>query len=90
LFVKAREQVDFVIKPRSTRNYSIRTFRESGTILVLFEEDDGELRYRSADDDSGRDYNARIRYRLFKGHRYVIRARLFYQHLEGQFAMMMW
>ena len=90
LFIKAGEQVDFVIKPRSTRNYSIRTFGESDTILVLFQEDDGELRYRSADDDSGRDYNARIRYRLVKGHRYVIRARLFYQHLEGHFAMMMW
>lgn len=90
LFVKSGEQVDFVIKPKSTRNYTIRTFGESDTILVLFEEDQGELRYRSADDDSGRDYNARIRYRLVKGRRYVVRARLYYQHLEGQFAVMMW
>jgi len=90
LFVKAGEQVDFVIRPRSTRNYSIRTFGKSDTILVLFEDEAGELRYRSADDDSGRDYNARIRYRLVKGRKYVIRARLYYQHLEGQFAMMLW
>lgn len=90
LFVKAGEQVDFVIKPRSTRNYTIRTFGESDTILVLFEEDGDELRYRSADDDSGRDYNARIRYRLVKGRKYVIRTRLYYQEMEGQFALMMW
>lgn len=90
LFVNAGEQVEFVIKPKSTRNYSIRTFGASDTILVLFEEDGDELRYRSADDDSGRDYNARIRYRLVKGRRYVIRARLYYQEMEGQFALMMW
>ena len=90
LFVKAGEQVDFVIQPTATRNYTLRTFGESDTILVLFEEDEGELRYRSADDDSGRDYNARIRYRLIKGRRYVIRARLYYQEMEGQFALMLW
>jgi len=27
---------------------------------------------------------------LVKGRRYVIRARLYYQHMEGQFALMLW
>ncbi|MEK6478481.1 M12 family metallopeptidase [Catalinimonas sp. 4WD22] len=90
LSIKAGDQVDYVIVPKTTRTYSIRTFGESDTILVLFEDEEGEWRYRGADDDSGKDYNAHLRYRLIKGHRYVLRARLYYQHMEGNFAIMMW
>ncbi|WKN29616.1 M12 family metallopeptidase [Porifericola rhodea] len=90
LEIRAGDQVDHLIKPKTTRTYNIRTFGKSDTILVLFEEEDGEWKYRSADDDSGKEYNAHLRYRLIKGRRYMLRTRLYYQHLEGNFAVMMW
>ncbi|MEM6844324.1 MAG: M12 family metallopeptidase [Bacteroidota bacterium] len=90
LFIQPGEQVDYVIRPKSTRYYNIRTFGDSDTILVLFEDEGGELRYRTADDDSAQDYNAQIRFKLIKNHTYVLRARLYYQDLVGQFAIMMW
>ncbi|WPP52969.1 M12 family metallopeptidase [Catalinimonas niigatensis] len=90
LSIKATNQVNYVIVPKATRMYNIRTFGESDTVLVLFEDEGGEWRYRSGDDDSGKDYNAHLRYRLIKGRRYIIRARLYYQHMEGNFAIMMW
>ena len=90
LFMQHSEQVNFVIHPKSTRYYNIRTFGNSDTVLVLFEDEDGELRYRKGDDDSGQDYNAHIRFKLIKNHEYALRARLYYQDMMGQFAIMMW
>nr|WKN35132.1 M12 family metallopeptidase [Tunicatimonas sp. TK19036] len=90
LFIQPGDQVNYVIQPKATRYYDIRTFGTSDTILVLFEDEDGELRYRTADDDSAQEYNAHIRYKLVKGRKYVLRARLYYQNLTGQFAIMMW
>lgn len=90
LNIKPTNQVDFVIIPKTSRTYNIRTFGDSDTVLVLFEDEGGEWKYRGGDDDSGKNYNAHLRYRLMKGHRYVVRARLYYQHLEGNFAIMMW
>jgi hypothetical protein len=44
-----------------TRYYEIRTFGASDSVMVLFEYQDGEPRYLTADNDSGEDRNAYIR-----------------------------
>ena len=90
LFIQPGEQVNYVIRPKTTRYFNIRTFGTSDTVLVLFEDENGDLRYRAADDDSAQDYNAHIRFKLIKNHVYVLRARLYYQDLTGHFAIMMW
>jgi len=84
------EQRNFVILPTTTRYYDIRTFGTSDTVMVLFEEENGELKYRTADDDSGEDYNASLRVRLIKGHKYVLRIRLYWSDVTGRTAVMMW
>ena len=84
------EQMNFRLKPNVTRYYNIRTFGISDTVMVLFEEVNGELRYLSADDDSGQNYNASIRVRLFPGRRYILRIRLYYSDRAGETSVMMW
>jgi hypothetical protein len=84
------EQLDLVIEPNATRYYNIRTFGVSDTVMVLFEDDNGDLRYLTADDDSGEDYNSQIRIRLFKGRHYVLRIRLYYSFRAGETVLMMW
>ncbi|MEL7124049.1 MAG: hypothetical protein AAFO07_31715 [Bacteroidota bacterium] len=88
--IKPSEQKDFLFIPTSNRYYNIGTFGEMDTVMVLFEENNGELEYRSGDDDSGKDYNALIRLRLIKGRRYVIRLRLYFKHHSGDSAIMVW
>jgi hypothetical protein len=83
-------QANFVILPTSTRYYEMRTFGTSDTVMVLFEEEEGELRYRTADDDSGEDTNAQVHLKLIKGHKYVLRVRLYYAERSGETAVMMW
>jgi hypothetical protein len=90
LEISAGEQLDFVIEPNVTRYYEIRTFGVSDTVMVLFEDDNGNLRYLTADDDSGEDYNARIRIRMLKGRHYVLRIRLYYSDRTGETVVMMW
>ena len=58
--------------------------------MVLFEDENGEPKYRTADDDSGEDYNANIRVKLVKGRRYILRIRLYYSWRSGETAVMMW
>jgi len=58
--------------------------------MVLFEDVNGELRYLTADDDSGVDRNASFRVKLFAGRRYVLRVRLYYAQQAGATAVMMW
>jgi hypothetical protein len=83
-------QSNFVIRPAATRKYEIRTFGASDTVMVLFEDDNGELRYLAGDDDSGEDYNASLQVKLLKGRRYVLRVRLYYEDRAGETALMMW
>ncbi|MEQ8380945.1 MAG: M12 family metallopeptidase [Coleofasciculus sp. A1-SPW-01] len=90
LTIAPGEQMNFRIEPNATRSYMIRTFGTSDTVMVLFEEVDGELRYLTGDDDSGEDYNAEIKVRLFRGRRYVLRIRLYYSDRAGETAVMMW
>jgi len=81
--IGAGEQVDFVIRPKSSRKYTIETKGASDTLLALFEEIDGEPRYVAADDDSGTDLNASISHKLFKGRTYIVRLRLYYPGQTG-------
>ena len=52
--------------------------------------DSSDLKYLTADDDSGEDYNASFRIRLIKGRTYVLRIRLYWSESSGETAVMMW
>ncbi len=84
------EQKNFTIQPQATRTYTIQTFGNSDTVMVLFEDQNGDLRFVAGDDDSGYDRNARIRVRLFRGRKYVLRIRLYLNYAAGATAVMMW
>jgi hypothetical protein len=90
LQISAGEQRNFTVKPQETRYYQIQTFGTSDSVMVLFEDVDGELRYLTADDDSGQDTNAYFRIKLMRGGRYVLRIRLYYSDRPGETAVMMW
>ncbi|PQO42530.1 hypothetical protein C5Y93_27380 [Blastopirellula marina] len=83
-------QMNYVIEPTSTREYTLQTFGQADTVIVLFEDVDGDLRYVDGDDDSGTSTNARIRARLRKGKRYKLRVRLYLNYASGETAVMMW
>jgi hypothetical protein len=84
------QQKDFNVLPSETRDYKFRSFGDSDTVMVLFEEEGGEFRYVVGDDDSGWDRNAAFRVRLVRGHKYQLRIRLYYQFATGDTAVMMW
>lgn len=84
------EQLNFVIKPSVSRKYTIQTFGNLDTVMVLFEDVDGEPVYLSGDDDSGTNFNARIEVRLMRGRTYWLRLRLYYAHATGQGTVMLW
>jgi hypothetical protein len=90
LSIEPGEQKNFIIEPNLTRYYNIQTFGESDTVMVLFEDAEDELQYRTADDDSGEDYNAKIRLKLLKKHRYILRVRLYYRDRSGETGLLMW
>ena len=84
------EQLDFEIQPRVTRKYTIQTFGNMDTVMVLFEDENGEPVNLAGDDDSGTSLNARIEIRLRRGHTYYLRLRLYYARATGQGAVMLW
>ncbi len=84
------EQLDFVVEPEYSRRYTFQTFGDLDTVMVLFEEIDGEPRYVDGDDDSGQNYNAKIRERLFRGRKYIVRLRLYFAGAYGEGAVMMY
>ncbi|WP_088648696.1 M12 family metallopeptidase [Marinibacterium profundimaris] len=84
------EQVDFVIRPEFSRDYTIQTFGRMDTVMVLFEDINGEPHYVQGDDDSGFSLNAKITQRLFRGRTYYIRLRLYYAEAQGEGALMMY
>ncbi len=90
LAIAEGEQGNFIIEPDATRNYNIQIFGEADAVMVLFEEVDGTLRYVAGDDDSGTNSNATINWKLFKGRRYVVRIRLFFQDRNDETAVMLW
>lgn len=83
-------QVDLEIRPELSRDYSISTFGQLDTVMVLFELVDGAPCYVKGDDDSGTDGNARIVHRLVRGREYRLRIRLHYAGSLGHGAVMMW
>lgn len=83
------QQRNFVVHPPATRQYTFQTFGASDTVMVLFEDVNGALRYRAGDDDSGEDRNATFRVKLFKEREYVLRVRLNFSQ-SGETAVMMW
>ena len=84
------EQKNFVITPTATRQYTIQTFGQSDTVMVLFEDQNGNLKYVKGDDDSGTDRNARIDVRLYQGRRYILRIRMYLNWAGGETAVMLW
>ncbi|HEX2157371.1 MAG TPA: hypothetical protein VHS79_10400, partial [Actinomycetes bacterium] len=84
------QQRDLVIRPTATRKYTLQTFGESDTVMVLFERAGGQLRYQAGDDDSGEDRNATLQLKLFQGREYVLRVRLYFSQGSGETAVMMW
>lgn len=84
------EQIDFAIEPKYSREYTMQTFGRMDTVMVLFEEINGENVYYDGDDDSGTSLNAKVTARLVRGRRYMLRIRLYYAEQAGEGALMMW
>ncbi|MGP4005207.1 beta-glucuronidase AbsR1 [Streptomyces sp. 4N124] len=84
------EQADFTVEPPETREYSVGTFGDSDTVVVVFEERNGEPRYLSGQDDGGTPHTAAIKVRLVKGRRYFVRVRLHSTWGSGDTAVMCW
>ena len=84
------EQLDFLIQPIVSRKYTMQTFGDLDTVMVLFEDVDGEPVYLAGDDDSGTNFNAQIEMRLMRGRTYYLRLRLYYANTTGQGAVMLW
>ena len=82
------EQLNFVIEPTQSRDYTIQTFGPIDTVTVLFEEIDGQPRFLAGDDNSGQNKNALIQTRLFRGRRYILRIRLYFAEQSGIGAVM--
>jgi hypothetical protein len=84
------QQLDFLIRPTVSRRYTIQTFGSMDTVIVLFEDVDGEPAYVAGDDDSGTVYNARIETQLRRNRTYYLRLRLYYSDRAGQGSVMLW
>ncbi|MET8944951.1 M12 family metallopeptidase [Streptomyces sp. NPDC004542] len=83
-------QADFTVEPPETRAYRVGTFGDADSVLVVFEERDGEPRYLAGRDDGGTPGNATVRVRLVSGRRYVVRVRLYSTWGSGETAVMCW
>ncbi|MFQ3561360.1 M12 family metallopeptidase [Streptomyces gramineus] len=83
-------QADFAVEPPETREYSVGTFGACDSVVVVFEERDGEPRYLAGHDDGGTARNALIGVRLVKGRHYVVRVRLHSTWGSGETAVMCW
>ena len=90
LMIGAGEQVNFRIRPQYTRRYTLQTFGQADTVMVLFEDGENEAIYIQGDDDSGYDRNALIRERLYRGREYILRVRLYYSDIAGETAVFMY
>ena len=84
------QQIDYVIKPEISREYTMQTFGTMDTVMVLFEDDGGEPIYLAGDDDSGSKYNSKIENRLISGRTYFLRLRLYYADRTGHGGVMLW
>lgn len=87
LDIEAAEQKNFVIEPTESRVYRIETLGKSDTVMILFEDIAGDLKYVDGVDDSGAEHNSALEHRLFKGRRYVLRVRLYSSQTTGRVAV---
>lgn len=90
LDIQPGEQIDFTIEPDISRQYTMQTFGGMDTVMVLFEDDNGEPIFLAGDDDSGSKYNAKIELRLIKGRTYYLRLRLYSAGASGSGGVMLW
>ncbi|HEU0220672.1 MAG TPA: hypothetical protein VFR34_00470, partial [Paracoccaceae bacterium] len=90
LSLRPGEQFNGIIRPEATRKYTIETFGGTDMVVVVFEETPSGPQFLAGDDDSGLDFNAKIRHRLIKGRSYLVRARLFFNWLGGDSAIMVY
>lgn len=81
------KQLNFLIEPVSSRKYRIETSGASDTKLALFEVIEGTPRYVAADDDSGKERNAAIVHKLFKGRQYIVRLRMVHPGPTGEVSL---
>jgi hypothetical protein len=88
--IKSGQQLDFEINPPRTRNYTIQTFGEMDTVIVLFEDLKGRPLFIAGKDDSGYNTNSKITARLIKGKKYYLRVRLYFISESSQGAVMLW
>ena len=88
--IEPGEQLDFVIHPLVSRRYTMQTFGSMDTVMVLFEDVNGEPTYIAGDDDSGTRYNARIEQRLLRNRTYYLRLRLYHSRAAGEGGIMLW
>jgi hypothetical protein len=84
------EQADFTVEPPETRDYTVGTFGDADTVLVVFEERDGEPRFLAGHDDGGGPGNAAVGVRLVRGRRYFVRVRRCSPWGSGETALMCW
>lgn len=82
------EQVDFRIMPEATHQANIRTYGDSDTVLVLFEQTANGPVFVAGDDDSGFETNASLTVPLIAGREYIVRIRLYYSSSRGTTAVM--
>ncbi|MBS1592772.1 MAG: hypothetical protein JST90_00500 [Bacteroidetes bacterium] len=78
LTAKSGKQNDFVFKAPSTRKYTIQTFGDADTLMVVSEKGAKENHYLSGDDDSGFSKNTKVTLPLVKGREYLINVRVMY------------
>lgn len=90
LTIAAGQQVDLRLKPSRTRNYQIATFGEADTLVALYEDVAGELKFLAGDDDSGEERNAQLKLRLQRTRSYVLRVRMYFASFAGETAVMWW
>lgn len=90
LKVAAGKQANYVIEPKETRTYEMRTFGTLDSVMVLFEQVNKKLKYLAGNDDSGTAKNSELRIKLNKGSKYILRVRVMYAEVEGDCAIMLW
>ncbi len=78
LGVASGGQANFSFIPTASRKYTIQTFGEIDTVMVLSEKIKKQLQYMAGDDDSGTDKNSRITLPLVKGREYQINVRVLF------------
>lgn len=84
------EQKSYIIKPAETKKYNISTFGTSDGVIVLYEKNNNDPIYITADNDNGEDYNANLNVKLYKNKEYLLRVRISYSKSPHETSIMYW